>query len=425
MSLRIKLTLSFLLISLATAATVGGLAYGRVMWDFRQSVEDQSFKHFKVDMTAYINAYGSWNRAVQSEPFPEFVRRRHRSLNQLQRPQDHAGIIPTHNGRAPFRFLLIGTDGRVLLPAGHFEPGQQVPSTLLHKAHPIKVNGKVEVLAFPVGDPIMSQEDRAYLSLIRRALVTGVIAAGILSILTGLLLSRRMSAALGELTAAVRRIQPGGELRLKIPVHSQDEVGTLATALNLMSAKLAKAQQTVKLQSDELLQLSIRDPLTDLYNRRYFDEQVEQLFRQATRYKRPLTLVILDLDHFKQINDRHSHAVGDEVLRQVAKLLKDSMRASDVIARYGGEEFVIACAESNLQQTSQRCNDLRQRIEDRPWHDIAPDLKVTASMGLSDSVSLDSVQKMLEEADARLYQAKEAGRNRIMPETMMSKVQLS
>lgn len=417
MSLRVKLTLSFLMISLVTAAAVGGFAYSRVMWGFRQSVEDRAFENFQSDMKAYISTYGSWDQAVRSEPFPEFVRHHRGAQRPFPPSQDPPGRMIPPPRQAPFRFLLLDTAGHVLLPLGHYTIGQTVPGTLLGKAHPIEVNGHVAVLAEPVGDPVMTDEDRTYLALTQRALITGVLAAGVFAVFAGILLSRRMSAALGEVTDAVRGMQPDGELRLQIPVHSRDEIGMLAKALNRMSAKLAEAHQTMKTQADELLHLSIRDPLTGLYNRRHFDEQAAMLYRQAIRYKRPLTLVLCDLDDFKQVNDRHSHALGDEVLRQVAHILKEHMRASDVIARYGGEEFVIACTDSTLAQTAQRCDDLRRRIETQPWQELAPGLHVTASMGLSDSVSLQSAEKMLAEADTRLYQAKHAGRNRIMTET--------
>lgn len=418
MSLRLKLTLSFLLTSVVTVAAVGGVAYGLLMWDFRQSIEDRAFKHFQADMTAYIGTYGSWAEALRSEPFPEFVRHRHAPGRPFPPPRGMARRMSPRPGHAPFHFLLLDAHGRVLLPVKPYAIGQTVPDALLRKAHPIEVNGRVALLAEPVGNPVMTERDHAYLALVQRALVTGMLAAGVFAVLAGLLLSRRMSAALDEVTEAVRSMQPDGELRLRIPVRSRDEFGVLATALNHMSAKLAKAHQTVKSQADELLQLSIRDPLTDLYNRRHFDEQAEMLYQQAIRYQRPLTLMLLDLDHFKQINDRHSHATGDEVLRRVARMLQEHVRASDVIARYGGEEFVIAYADSSLAQTAKRCEDLRQRIEDHPWQKLAPDLHVTASMGLSDSVSLQSVKEMLAEADARLYQAKHAGRNRIMPATL-------
>ena len=127
-------------------------------------------------------------------------------------------------------------------------------------------------------------------------------------------------------------------------------------------------------------------------------------------------MVVCDLDFFNQINDRYSHSIGDEVLRRVAQLLKNKTRGSDVIARYGGKEFVIACVDSTLAQTARRCEELRRQIEIYSWHELHPDLKVTVSMGLSDALSPPSVEKMLAEADARLYEAKNGGRNRIMPQ---------
>lgn len=324
-------------------------------------------------------------------------------------------IIP-RTGHPPFRFLLLDKQGRVLKPSESYTKGQRVPESLSRKALPIQIDGKIVALSVPIGDPIFTSEDRAYLALTQRALLTGFLAAAVLALLGGLFLGRRMSAALGEVTKAVRNMQPDGKLRLQIPVRSRDEIGILASALNRISAKLAEAHQTLRIQADEMRELSLRDPLTDLYNRRYFDEQVVKLYQQALRHTRPLTVVACDLDLFKQINDRYSHGIGDKVLRRVAQLLKDNTRGSDVIARYGGEEFVIACVDSTLAQTTRRCEELRRQIEIYPWHELHSDLKVTVSMGLSDALSLPGVEKMLDEADSRLYEAKNSGRNRIMPQ---------
>jgi len=108
-----------------------------------------------------------------------------------------------------------------------------------------------------------------------------------------------------------------------------------------MSKELAASHDRIRSQALLLKELSIRDELTGLLNRRHFDEQAATLFAQAVRYKQPLTVVMCDLDRFKQINDRFSHAAGDVVLRHVAEILHSDTRASDVVARYGGEEFVI------------------------------------------------------------------------------------
>jgi len=129
---------------------------------------------------------------------------------------------------------------------------------------------------------------------------------------------------------------------------------------------------------------------------------------------RPLSVMIGDIDFFKKINDRFSHATGDAVLRQVGAILREHTRGSDVVARYGGEEFVIAFPETELDEAAAFCERLRQKIESHPWRDIHADLAVTMSMGLNGDVGLGSVEKMLAAADALLYQAKHAGRNRVL-----------
>jgi diguanylate cyclase (GGDEF)-like protein len=242
----------------------------------------------------------------------------------------------------------------------------------------------------------------------RQALITGFLAAGTLAALLGLLLGRRMSAALDELAEAIRTMPASGELPQPVPQRSNDEIGDLAAAFNRMGADLMQSHA-------ELRELSVRDPLTQLYNRRHFDAQAAQLFEQAVRYDHPLTVMVGDLDHFKQINDGFSHAVGDEVLRRVARLLQQHTRKSDLLARYGGEEFVIAFAETGMEQAAQQCETLRRLIENQPWQEIQAGLRVTISMGLNADLSLGSVDRMLSAADTQLYAAKHAGRNRVEP----------
>jgi two-component system cell cycle response regulator len=131
------------------------------------------------------------------------------------------------------------------------------------------------------------------------------------------------------------------------------------------------------------------------------------------RYGQPLTLVIADLDRFKQINDQLSHAVGDEVLRVVARILQENIRESDLVARYGGEEFVIAFSHATGSQSYQLAERLRVLIEAHPWHEIHPDLRVTTSMGLCADLTQGGFEQMLSVADANLYHAKSSGRNRV------------
>ena len=175
----------------------------------------------------------------------------------------------------------------------------------------------------------------------------------------------------------------------------------------------------IEAMAGQMRELSLRDALTGLHNRRHFDEQCAQFFASAQRYQRPFSLMLGDIDHFKSVNDRFSHAIGDEVLRRIGQLLRGSMRASDLVARYGGEEFVVAFPETDLQRARDACEALRQRVEAYPWHEVHPDLRVTISMGLSGGTHETSFHGLLDAADALLYRAKREGRNQVCSDTAM------
>lgn len=153
------------------------------------------------------------------------------------------------------------------------------------------------------------------------------------------------------------------------------------------------------------------DGLTGLWNRSYFDSRMQDEIAAAARHGRPLSLVICDLDHFKQLNDRHGHPFGDEVLERFAQLL-GAGRPSDVCCRYGGEEFGVILPDTDQNQAMQAAERIRASIELERWP-LNPELRVTASFGVVQyHVDLDA-PGMVELADKALYQAKELGRNRV------------
>ena len=261
--------------------------------------------------------------------------------------------------------------------------------------------------------------EQKYLDALYNSLLWGIAAAAGMAIVLGVLLGRGLSRSLSGLTKAVKGMHKG-ELRQQVPVRGKDEVAALAVAFNEMSEQLAQSHEelnashaTILQQAEQLRELSIRDALTQLYNRRHFDEQANTLFNQAVRHKRPLALVICDIDHFKKINDNFSHATGDVVLRHVGNILRKHMRLSDLVARYGGEEFVMAFPETPGPQAAALCDKLRALIEAFPWHEVHPELKVTMSMGVYADIAAGSAETMLQKADALLYRAKETGRNRV------------
>jgi diguanylate cyclase (GGDEF)-like protein len=159
--------------------------------------------------------------------------------------------------------------------------------------------------------------------------------------------------------------------------------------------------------------LSIRDPLTGLYNRRQLMRSAKTLCQQAIADNLPFSMVIIDVDSFKSINDTFGHQLGDTVLQQLARLFVKSMRQHDVLARYGGEEFAVIMPETPLQRALQACERLCERVRAHPWRELHPDLYVTVSVGIAALSPEMTLEALLRAADAKLYEAKRAGRNRI------------
>jgi diguanylate cyclase (GGDEF)-like protein len=161
---------------------------------------------------------------------------------------------------------------------------------------------------------------------------------------------------------------------------------------------------------------AIRDPLTGLYNRRYMQESLEREIHRARRRERPLSLMMLDIDHFKRYNDTFGHPAGDDALRLVGETLLCNVRAEDLACRYGGEEFVVILPECPLQQAAVRAEDVRTRLKEL-YEERAGELPeaLTVSIGVAAfRETTDKVDLLIKCADEALYEAKHAGRNRIV-----------
>jgi diguanylate cyclase (GGDEF)-like protein len=181
-----------------------------------------------------------------------------------------------------------------------------------------------------------------------------------------------------------------------------------------LEALVEKRTKSLEEKTRELELQATRDNLTGLYNRRYADAYLEQQLARSARAPQQLSVALADIDFFKQINDRHSHATGDAVLRRVADILRARCRETDVIARYGGEEFLICFPDTTVAEAHKVCEQLRTEIETHPWRAVGLPGKVTISFGVAACVAGLSVQAVMNEADTRLYSAKNAGRNRVV-----------
>src|SRR6185369_13728974 len=142
------------------------------------------------------------------------------------------------------------------------------------------------------------------------------------------------------------------------------------------------------------------------------DRRMPAILESAETQSQPLAVALVDLDHFKQINDRFGHAIGDKVLMQIAQQLRENTRSSDVLARIGGEEFLIVFADMPTSQAMEVCERLRVRVAAHDWRSLAPGLAVTLSIGLANAPPY-RLGALFEEADRAMYRAKQGGRNRI------------
>ncbi len=185
-------------------------------------------------------------------------------------------------------------------------------------------------------------------------------------------------------------------------------------ALRAMNAELESvvAARTRELvEKNRMLEvLSVTDKLTSLYNRRKLDTVVEEELVRSRRYAVGFAVVLLDVDHFKRINDTHGHLVGDSVLAAIAQLLREGTREADAVGRYGGEEFLMVCRHATRDAGHAMAEKIRACVERHEFPDVGP---VTVSAGVSAYRHGDTLASLVGRADAALYRAKAAGRNRV------------
>jgi len=177
-----------------------------------------------------------------------------------------------------------------------------------------------------------------------------------------------------------------------------------------LRARVNAALRTKQMQ-DLLIEHAQIDPLTGLANRRGLDERLAQEWARLLRHGGCLSVIMADLDDFKRVNDQFGHPAGDEVLRQVARLLADGCRESDMPARYGGEEFVVIAPETTAQAAADLAERLRMSICFRPLAVRGKAVEVTVSLGVADNEGLKTPEELVQAADEALYCAKSAGRN--------------
>ena len=171
----------------------------------------------------------------------------------------------------------------------------------------------------------------------------------------------------------------------------------------------------LRLSVTQTIEMAVTDGLTGLHNRRYLDSHLQTLFDRAVARRRPLSLMITDIDRFKSVNDTYGHDGGDEVLREFARRLRKNVRGIDLACRYGGEEFVVVMPDTEAEIAEKVAERVRAEIADTAFSIGEQRVTVTVSAGVSSlKKGVDSVADLLKRADVALYEAKSGGRNRVV-----------
>ena len=203
-----------------------------------------------------------------------------------------------------------------------------------------------------------------------------------------------------------------------LPAHVLDEIRQniedIILHFDISEGNKKDVIKKINFMYSQTRHMSLTDSLTGLYNRRHFTDCLEREFLRAKRYKSDLSLAVIDIDFFKKINDTCGHSAGDYILKEIAYLILENFRKTDMVFRYGGEEFVVIMTETALERAIIPLERLRKSIEEYPFYYDGKNLKITISIGVSE-VTEEAVdaQKLFENADKALYKAKENGRNKV------------
>jgi diguanylate cyclase (GGDEF)-like protein len=338
---------------------------------------------------------------------------------------------------------LLDVQGGVLARAGRVvdKPGEPFPVALAELTRPgplreYTIDGQRTVVAArAVEEPlrgylVATVESSVAYGLLRRSqekLIGWSLAGILLIILVSYLASRGILRPISLLSQGAKRVA-GGDLDVYLPVSGRDEIADLTLAFNDMASKIREGRERLEAAHDELAKsneglkaanraletLAITDGLTSLYNHRHFQEVLEKELRKCEQQQRPLSLLLIDIDHFKSFNDRWGHQEGDAALRRVAALVMKALRASDMAFRYGGEELAVLMPSAAKAQAAETAEKLRVAVRDNAQRPGRFGDRLTVSIGVATFTEDGRTSRALvDAADAALYSAKAEGRDRV------------
>lgn len=237
-------------------------------------------------------------------------------------------------------------------------------------------------------------------NLIRFIPVIVIFSLGLFLILYAML--RQLLKPLSEIISITEKISKGN-YKIEYPANKIIEFTKILESIGEMS-------DAIEIRENELVILSSIDKLTQMYNRQKTEEILRLEMKKTNRYNHSLSIIMLDIDRFKEVNDTYGHKVGDIILEEFANISKKNIRATDFIGRWGGEEFLIICPETNIEGAKALANNLRREIEEHKFPVI---VWKTASFGVAEYMPEEEINSVMKRADDALYKAKKLGRNRV------------
>lgn len=332
----------------------------------------------------------------------------------------------------------VGNIFRSYVPFSRFYQKTYVHNELITDANYQSLSGSVPILdeknqtIAVLGLDYSVGSELAKLEKLKSTCIVLIIASLLLSLLISFFISRSLNAPLNKLYEAAKKVSQN-DYTPTVDIQTKDEFGLLGQVFNKMLANIQASfnkldvmnknlESLVTERTQELLEtneelqsknrrleiLSTTDMLTGLFNRRHIEEQIQIAINRSERYGQDMSLVMLDIDYFKSVNDTHGHDVGDNVLVSIAGILKNNIREVDVAGRWGGEEFIILIQADNRGAMAS-AEKLRTIINDQDHGDAG---NVTASFGCTQYIKNDTINRLIKRADQGLYKAKKNGRNR-------------
>lgn len=281
---------------------------------------------------------------------------------------------------------------------------------------PLGTRGRILLLVLAATLPAIGIA--AYVALaegsLAEAVGAGVAIMAVLLVAAWFGVGRFVLAPLRVLLDTTRRVEAGDYgARTGFP-RSREELSQLGSALDEMAARLEAKDAELQRVLAELREQAMTDPLTGLYNRRYFSDALARELSRAKRSGGPVSVMLMDLDFFKKVNDTWGHPAGDAVLKAIGSLIRKSLRGSDIAARQGGEEFAMLMPQTAGAIVAQRAEAMRREVEAMTIQYGTESIRVTASFGVAErGPSTESPADLMKTVDEAMYAAKAAGRNRV------------